>query len=244
MMRLLVMSQAFRQDARATPALIEFDPENKLLARAPRLRLEAEALRDQALAVSGLLVPEIGGPPTRPYQPENLWEPVAFAGSNTQFYRQDHGPSLYRRSLYTFVKRTAPAPSLSTFDAPSREASCLRRERTNTPLQALALMNDVQHIEAARVFAEQLLARAQNDEARLAEGFRRVTSRHPSADEQGSLQRALARQRAHFAARVEAAQELARVGESKSTGVASPTEIAAWTVIANLLLNLDEALTR
>jgi mono/diheme cytochrome c family protein len=147
LVHLIVTSRTYRQSSDVTPALLELDPANRLLARGPRLRLDGEVLRDQALAVSGLLVPTIGGAPVRPYQPINIWEPVAFGGSNTKTYVQDHGPALYRRSLYTFWKRTAPAPSMSTFDAPSREISCTGRGRSNTPLQALALMNDVQHFE-------------------------------------------------------------------------------------------------
>ncbi|MBI5771972.1 MAG: PSD1 domain-containing protein [Verrucomicrobia bacterium] len=241
--RLLVTSRTYRQESRVTPALLATDPENKLLARAPRLRLDAEVLRDQALALGGLLRPEIGGPPVRPYQPINIWEPVAFGGSNTKTYVQEHGDALYRRSLYTFWKRTAPAPSMVTFDAPSREIACAVRPRSNTPLQALALMNDVQHIEAARGFAAQLLARAGDDTARLTFAFRSATARTPTGDEQKLLAATLAKHRAHFAADPEAAKKVLTNGESPAPS-GDPVALAAWTMLANLLLNLDETINR
>ena len=242
--RLVVTSHTYRQDSRVTPALLERDPANRLLARGPRLRLDAEVLRDQALALSGLLGPELGGPPVRPYQPVNIWEPVAFGGSNTKTYVQDHGPALYRRSLYTFWKRTAPAPAMSTFDAPSRENFCVGRARSNTPLQALALLNDVQHFEAARAFAEQLLRPARSDPARLAHAFRAVTARPPDAREQALLASALTTHRAHFEKNSEAARQVIAHGESTPSAKLPAPELAAWTMVANLLLNLDEAITR
>ncbi|MBC7365917.1 MAG: PSD1 domain-containing protein [Undibacterium sp.] len=244
MVRLLVTSRTYRQDSRATPALLEFDPANKLLARGPRVRLDAEVLRDQALALGGLLVPSLGGPPVRPYQPINVWEPVAYPDSNTRFYTPDKGDALYRRSLYTFIKRNAPAPALTTFDAPSREAFCPVRGHTNTPLQALALMNDVQQFEAARAFAEKLLARDEPDPARLAYAFRAVTARVPTAAERTLLATALAKQRAHFTADPEAAKKILANGESKSTRDFPAPDFAAYTLVANLLLNLDETITR
>jgi len=219
------------------------DPSNKLLARGPRLRLDGEVLRDQALAVSGLLVPKVGGPPTRPYQPENIWEPVAINDSNTRFYVQDHGEALYRRSLYTFWKRTAPAPSLTTFDAPSRESFCMRRSRSDTPLQALALMNDVQQFEAARAFAEKLLIEPASDDDRLVRAFRTVTARKPVAQERKFLSETLAAQRAHFAENADAAGKVLANGESPASTHIAPTEFAAWTLVTSLLLNLDETVT-
>ena len=242
--RLLVTSRAYRQDSRVSPELLALDPENKLLARSARLRLDAEVLRDQALALGGLLRPEIGGPPVRPYQPINIWEPVAFGGSNTKTYVQDRGDALYRRSLYTFMKRTAPAPAMSTFDAPSREFTCVGRSRSNTPLQALALMNDVQHIEAARAFAERLLAEKSTDAKRLALAFRSVTARTPDTTERKLLTDSLATQRAHFSRDTAAAEKILTNGESKPLASAPVAEIAAWTMVANLLLNLDETVTR
>ncbi|MBL9203216.1 MAG: PSD1 domain-containing protein [Opitutaceae bacterium] len=242
--RLLVTSRAYRQSSAVSPALLEADPENKLLARAARPRLDAEVLRDQALALGGLLRPEIGGPPVRPYQPVNIWEPVAFGGSNTKTYVQDKGHALYRRSLYTFWKRTAPAPAMVTFDAPSRENFCLVRPRSNTPLQALALMNDVQQFEAARAFAERLLSRPSSEADRLAFAFRSVVAREPLPAEKKLLMDTLAKHRAHFAKNAEAASEVISNGESKSATMFPAGEFAAWTMVANLLLNLDESVCR
>lgn len=244
LVHLLVTSRTYRQSSAASPALLELDPENKLLARAARPRLDAEVLRDQSLAVGALLVPRIGGPPVRPYQPINIWEPVAFGGSNTKTYVQDKGAALYRRSLYSFWKRTAPAPSMSTFDAPSRENFCVGRARSNTPLQALALMNDVQHFEAARGFAERLLKRTSTEEARLDYAFRCVTARAPTPQERSILAANLAAQREHFAKNLDAAQQAIANGESKPDPSLPAGEVAAWTMVANLLLNLDEAVVR
>ena len=241
---LLVTSRTYRQDSSVPPALLELDPLNKLLARGPRLRLDAEVLRDQALALGGLLRPEIGGPPVKPYQPINIWEPVAFGGSNTKTYVQDHGDALYRRSLYTFWKRTAPAPAMSTFDAPSRETFCIGRNRSDTPLQALALMNDVQQFEAARGFAEQLLSRPSNEPERLVYAFRCATARTPTKAEQSLLAQTLAQHRAHFEKNTEAASQVIRNGESKPSDKLPIVDFAAWTMVANLLLNLDETVTR
>ena len=165
LVRSLVTSDAYRRSAALSPELLEKDPENRFLARGPRARLDAEVIRDQALFVGGLLSPRVGGKGVKPYQPDNVWEPVGFTGSNTARYVRDSGEALYRRSLYTFWKRTAPPPSMTAFDAPAREASCVRRERSNTPLQALALLNDVQHVEAARAFAQRILKEGGGDDA-------------------------------------------------------------------------------
>ncbi len=244
LVKLLVTSATYRQEARVSPALLDLDPQNRLLGRASRLRLDAEVLRDQALALGGLLVGEIGGPPVKPYQPANIWEPVAFGGSNTKTYVQDTGAALYRRSLYTFWKRTAPAPAMSTFDAPSRENFCVGRSRSNTPLQALALMNDVQQFEAARGLAERLLLRTSSEAERLAEAFRCVTARTPEPAEAKLLAEALATHRAHFAQHAEAASQVIANGESKPNPTLPVPEFAAWTMVANLLLNLDETIVR
>ena len=244
LVRLLVTSRTYRQDSKVSPQLLELDPENKLFARASRLRLDAEVLRDQALALGGLLRPEIGGAPVQPYQPVNIWEPVAFGGSNTKTYVQDHGDKLYRRSLYTFWKRTAPAPAMVTFDAPSRENFCVGRPRSNTPLQALALMNDVQQFEAARAFAERLLLRTSGEPERLMYAFRCATARRPSPAEHTLLAETLATHRAHYGKHAEAASQVITNGESRPTGTLPVAEFAAWTMVANLLMNLDETVVR
>ncbi|MEZ6122133.1 MAG: PSD1 and planctomycete cytochrome C domain-containing protein [Planctomycetaceae bacterium] len=164
----MLMSATYQQASRVTPEKLAADPENRLLARGPRFRLDAEVIRDQALAVSGLLVETIGGQSVKPYQPDNIWEPVGFGGSNTSRFVQDKGDKLFRRSMYTFWKRTAPPPAMGTFDAPNRETCQVRRARTNTPLQALVLMNDIQFVEAARKFAERVLSEGgQTTEERL-----------------------------------------------------------------------------
>ncbi|MFM7074027.1 MAG: DUF1553 domain-containing protein, partial [Planctomycetota bacterium] len=241
----LVMTAAFRRDARLEPAVRAADPANRWYARGPRFRLDAEQVRDNALFVSGLINLEQGGRGVRPYQPANIWEPVGYSDSNTRFYLQDHGPALYRRSLYTFLKRTAPPPFMANFDAPNREQVCMARERSNTPLQALQLMNDTQHFEAARALAERVLSEGgDNEPARIDFLFRTVLARRPTDQERGLLTAALARQRQLYAQDGDAAQRAIRVGESSPRGVAPPAETAAWTILANLILNLDETVNR
>lgn len=245
LVKMMVTSQTYRQSARVTPELLSRDPENRLLARGPRFRFDAEVLRDNALALSGLLDPTPGGKGVKPYQPPNIWEPVAFGGSNTREYKQDTGKSLYRRSLYTFLKRTAPPPFMATFDAPNREQSCSRRERSNTPLQALQLMNDVQHFEAARNFGQRMMLEGgSTPEARIIWAWRAVTSRKPSP---GELAIALETWRTHLAryqADTAAAREAIHYGESKPDPTLDPAQLAACTLTANLLFNLDETLTK
>jgi mono/diheme cytochrome c family protein len=242
LVRLIVTSAAYRQDAKVTPRLHEADPDNRLLARGPRFRLDAEEIRDEALYVSGLLVEKLGGKSVRPYQPEGIWEAVGYTASNTAKFTQDHGEALYRRSLYTFWKRTAPPPSLITFDAPSREKYCVRRERTDTPLQALVVMNDPQYVEAARHFGERLIQHSCDVEQRLDFGFRTVTARHPSRAEKAVLERALEKFEAKYEKDPEAAKKLIAVGESPAPEGEKPAELAAYTMVASLLLNLDEVL--
>ncbi len=245
MVRLLLTSQTFRQSSQVTPDLFKRDPENRLYARGPRFRLDAEQIRDNALFVSGLAVLDLGGRGVRPYQPPRVWEPVAFSGSNTGNYVQDKGAGLYRRSLYTFLKRTAPHPFMANFDAPNRESSCSRRERSNTPLQALQLMNDVQHFEAARKLAERLLVEGGKTPAeRIRFGYRVVLAREPEALEADVVGKALTQFVERYQKDPAAATKALRVGESPiRAGLAEP-ELAAYTLIANLLLNLDETVMR
>lgn len=243
--RLLLTSAAFRQQAVISPTVYQQDPENRLLARGPRFRLDAEQLRDNVLYVSGLMNLTMGGRGVMPYQPPDIWEPVGYENSNTRFYMQDHGESLYRRSVYCFLKRTAPPPFMSNFDGPNREQFCTRRERSNTPLQALQLMNDVQHFEAARALAERAIVEAGSSaEERIEFLYRTVLSRRPDADEQKLIRDALQVQRQLFDADAAAAASVVRVGESASRRNAADAETAAWTMIANLVLNLDETVTR
>ena len=241
----ILTSHAYRQSSRTTPALLKKDPENRLLAHAPRFRLDAEVLRDQALSLSGLLVLTAGGRGVRPYQPPNIWEPVGFASSNTRNYKQGKGEDLYRRSIYTFLKRTAPAPFMTSFDAPSREQSCTVRSRSNTPMQALQLMNDVQHVEAARNLAQRILnGGGADDAARIRWAWRKVTARQPDAAETEIIAKVLAGHRARFAKDEAAAKKLIAFGESKADPKLKPVELAAWTLVANLLLNLDEVINK
>lgn len=243
--RLLVTSATYRQDSRVTPELAAADPENRWLARGPRHRLDAEVLRDSALYSSGLLNLKMGGRGVRPYQPGGIWEAVGYTTSNTAKYQQDTGEALYRRSLYTFWKRTAPPPSMTTFDAPSREMCRVRRERTNTPLQALLAMNDPQYFEAARHLGYRMWREGgASDAERLAYGFRLVTARVPADGERSVLAEALKAQRSRYDADAEAARKAIGVGESSTPSDVPAPELAAYTMVANLLLNLDAAVTK
>jgi hypothetical protein len=233
-----VMSAAYRQSATVTPNLLERDPYNRLLTRGPRVRLDAEFIRDNALAVSGLLNPKIGGESVKPYQPPGLWEVT------DRKYDQSKGEDLYRRGLYVYWKRAVHYPSFATFDAPNREVCTVQRPRTSTPLQSLVLMNDPVYVEAARAFAERVLSHGGNDvHERLVYAFRLVLARHPSASELEVLQRAYDEQVASYQENAKGASELVGVGESpKPKG--DPVQLAAWTGVANVLLNLSETITR
>jgi hypothetical protein len=245
LVRLMVTSATFRQSSVMSDELEKRDPENRLYARGPRFRLDAEQLRDNALFVSGLINLEMGGRGVNPYQPPNIWEPVGYGDSNTRYFLQDHGPALYRRSIYTFLKRTAPAPFMSNFDAPNREQSCTRRERSNTPLQALQLMNDTQHFEAARACAAQLMLKGGNTPAeRIGYAYRSILARPPTAQEIAIVQQTFGRHLARYAQDSAAAQKVISNGESKPPSDLPAPELAAWTLVANLLLNLDETITR
>jgi hypothetical protein len=244
LMRAMLTSAAFRQQSAAPADHWQRDPGNTWLARGPRFRLDAEQLRDQSLFVSGLINLEMGGKGVRTYQPPNIWEPVGFAGSNTRNYTQDKGDALYRRSLYIFFKRTAPAPFMVNFDAPNREQSCTRRERNNTPLQALQLMNDVQHYEAARAFAERLMKGAASPEDRIALAYRTVLSRRPTAEETAAVSELFQKQLAKYQAAPAEAKKAITFGESKPDPALNEPELAAWALVCNLILNLDEAVVR
>jgi hypothetical protein len=244
--RLIVTSATYRQSSRVSPALRERDPENRLLARGSRYRLDSHAVRDNALAVSGLLVEKPGGPPVKPYQPPGLWEELSFKKKTTiDEYVQDHGDKLYRRTLYSFWKRTAPPPALAIFDAAGRETCTVRLGRTNTPLQALNLLNDVVYVEAARKLGERMMREGgATPTDRLAYGFRLSTARRPDARELASLLKGFEQYAVRFRTDPEAAKELLGVGESPADKTFEPAELAAYTASANVLLNLDETLTK
>ena len=244
LMRLVLTSAVFRQQSAAPAENWQRDPANTWLSRGPRFRLDAEQLRDQSLFVSGLWNQEIGGKGVRVYQPPNIWEPVGFAGSNTRNYTQDTGAALYRRSLYVFFKRTAPAPFMVNFDAPNREQSCTRRERNNTPLQALQLMNDVQHFEAARAFGERLMKAAATPEDRIILAFRMVLSRRPLPEEGAAVRDFYRQQLANYQAAPAEAKKTITFGESKPDASLNVPELAAWALVCNLILNMDEAIVR
>jgi len=244
LLRTLVTSATYRQSAVVTPDKLLLDPENRYLSRGPRFRMDAESVRDTALAAAGLLVSTLGGPSVKPYQPPDVWEPVASIHSNTHDYVPDSGDALYRRSLYTFWKRTAPPASLALFDAPSRQQSVVRRERTNTPLQALVTLNDVQFVEAARALASLALAAAGTTEARLDFMALRVLARPLRAEEQALLASTHATLVSQYAAALPEADALMTVGASAMPQGMPPSELAPWTLLASTLLNLDEAVNQ
>ncbi len=245
MQKTIVTSATYRQSSKATPELLQRDPENRLLARGARFRLPAEMIRDQALALAGLLVEKTGGPSVKPYQPPGLWQELA----GGKGYTADHGEGLYRRSLYTYWKRTVAPPSMVTFDAPARETCAVRGTRTNTPLQALNLMNDVAYVEAARKLAERMLTastpgRRRTREGRIAYAFRLAVARPPSPGEVRVLSEALAKFEDFYKRDPKAAAQFLTQGESPRGASLEAHELAAYTGVASLLLNLDETITR
>jgi mono/diheme cytochrome c family protein len=243
--RQVVMSATYRQSVATTPDLMARDPDNRLLARGPRFRMDAEMIRDYDLAASGLLVQKIGGPSVRPYQPDGVWEAVAMDVSNTRYYKRDEGENLYRRSLYTFWKRAAPPASMDIFNAPSRETCTVRRERTNTPLQALVTMNDTQFIEAARNLAQLALKQGgTKDRDRLDFMAKRLLARSLRPSERKTTQTALKAFLAQYQAEPKAAKALISVGASKADETLDQPTFAAYTMIANALMNLDEVLNK
>jgi hypothetical protein len=246
MQRLIVTSATYRQSSKVTAGLRERDPENRLLARGPRLRLPAEMIRDTALASSGLLNPAIGGPSVMPYQPKGIWEELAFGdGFSAQSYEQSHGPDLYRRGMYTFWKRTAPPASLATFDAPDREKCTARRAQTNTPLQALVLLNDPTFVEASRALAERaLLEGGKDSKARLTYAFRLATARKPTGKEMKVLRTLLDGRFKVYRKDRQAALKLLSVGESPRNRKLDVAELAAYTTVASVIFNLDETITK
>jgi hypothetical protein len=247
MQRLMVLSQTYRQSSKTNPRALELDPENRWLSHGPRFRLAAHLLRDQALSVSGLLVPALGGPPVKPYQPAGLWEGVAGINSNTTRYRQDTGSSLYRRSIYTYWKRAVPPPSMMIFDTADREVCSVKRRLTNTPLQALTMLNDPTYVETARALASQsmgLPSQCESDADVTQWIFRRILARSPDAAENQQLQGSLVNYRVHFQRLPTAAQELIHVGESPVDAGLDAIELAARTTLVSLILNLDETLTK
>jgi mono/diheme cytochrome c family protein len=237
----ILMSATYRQAALNTPQKTEKDRDNALFSRGPRFRMDAEMLRDQALAVSGTLSPRMGGPGTKPYQPENIWEVV---GVGIQAYKPDSGENLYRRSLYNYWRRMAPPASLDLFNAPSREVSCVRRDRTNTPLQALVMLNDPQYVEASRILAQHTLQAGGDDGARLNAAALRLLSRPLKPAETAILTDSLGKLRAHYVAQPADAEALLKVGDSKSDEKLAKPELAAWTMVCSQLLNLDEVLNK
>jgi len=245
MQRLILTSATYRQSSRVSPDLLEKDPENRLLARGPRFRLAAEMVRDNALVVSRLLNPAIGGPSVFPYQPPGLWEELSRGETFTaQEYHESTGPDLYRRSMYTFWKRTVPPAALTTFDAPDREKCTSRRLITNTPLQALVLLNDPTYVEAARVLAQRAFAESGGDPAvRTRWIFREATGRQPTQSETRVLLDLLQRRLDHYRQQPAEAAKLIHVGASKTANVEA-TELAAWTMLASTVLNLDETITK
>jgi hypothetical protein len=246
--KLIVTSAAYRQSSATSAEWALKDPENRLLAHGPRQRLQAEFIRDQALAISGLMNDSIGGASVSPYQPPGLWEELASRedGKNwtAQTYTQSHGPDLYRRTMYTFWKRSSPPPTLSTFDAPDRETCTVRRLRTNTPLQALILMNDPTYIEASRKLAERLLVQAHSDKQRVELVFQLALARAPEKKEMAILLRIVREQIAVYRRNQNDATQLLGVGEASWNQKLDAAELAAWTVVANVVLNLDETISK
>lgn len=244
MIKQIVTSATYRQAGTISAEKLEADPSNLLLARGPRIRLDAEQIRDLALAASGLLSAKVGGPAVKPYQPEGIWEAVAMPQSNTRNYREDGGENLYRRSLYTYWKRTAAPPSMEILNAPSREVTCVRRDRTNTPLQALVLLNDPQFVEAARVLGAKAITAVKDTDGRIDFITSRLLSRTLDAGEKVFVTESHDAALAHYRANPAAASQLVAVGASPAATGVDAVELAAWTLISSQIFNLDEAVTR
>jgi hypothetical protein len=245
MFKLFVMSATYRQSAVVTPEKLAKDSDNRLLSRGPRFRMDAEMVRDYALSASGLLVPKIGGPSVKPYQPDGVWEAVAMPESDTRVYKRDSGDKLYRRSLYTLWKRAAPPASMEIFNAPSRETCTVRRERGDTPLQALVTLDDPQFVEAARHLAQVTLEQAGTDQnARLDFMAQRLLARHLRREEKEVSRNVLKDLLAHYQADPKDATALLSVGESPADPKLDASTLAAYTMVANEFMNLDEVLNK
>jgi hypothetical protein len=230
---------------KSTPEQLARDPKNLLLAHGPRFRMDAEMLRDIALQSSGLLVNQIGGPSVKTYQPPNVWESVGYPTSDTTRYKQDHGDALYRRSLYTYWKRMAMPPNMDAFDAPTRDTACTRRQRTDTPLQALVTMNDPQWVEASRALAERLIKQGgKQPEQRIQYLSELVLSHDPSPQMAAVLESSLTQMQQHYKADPAAARDLIAVGEKPHDSAIPPPELAAWTMVVSEVFNLDESLNK
>jgi hypothetical protein len=242
MIRLMVTSSAYRQSSLPRPEVDAIDPENRLVARQSRFRLEAEQIRDNALAVSGLLNKKIGGPSVKPYQPAGYWQYLNFPKRE---WENDKGDAQYRRGLYTYWQRTFLHPSLAAFDASSREESCAQRPRSNTPQQALVLLNDPTYVEAARALAGRVLTEGgKNTAERLDFAFRQVLTRSPRPEEIKTLTTLLEKHQREFSVEKESAQNFLSVGDLKSPESLDPADLAAWTSASRVLLNLHETITR
>lgn len=242
--QLLLTSNAYRQSNRVSPAALAADPGNRLISRGPRFRMDAEVLRDTALQAAGLLASKLGGPPVKPYQPDGIWESVSMPESNTRHYQQGSGEALYRRSMYSFWKRFAPPPSMETFDAQAREVVCVRRARTNTPLQALVSMNDPQFVEAARKLAERAVMHGSEASVRLQFLSDILLARSLSTDEVAEFLKGLERYSRHYLDHIQDAKDLLATGAAPGSAGLDPIEVASWTMVANQFLNLDETLTK
>ena len=244
MIKFIMLSKTYRQNSSAPDSYFRKDPENRLLARGSRFRLHGELVRDQALASSGLLIKKVGGPSTRPYMPEGVWSETNRYGNLTK-YKADEGEGLYRRSMYTFWKRTAAPPSMLLFDAPNREVCYPKRSRTNTPLQALALLNEITYVEASRSLAERMMKEGGSGiRDRLTTGYRLATSRSPDKQTLSLLQKGFEERKIHFQEHQEAAKQMISHGEKKPDENLDPADLAAYTITANVLLNLDRVITK
>jgi len=245
MYKLMVMSAAYRQRAATTPDQLSKDPKNLLLSHGPRFRMDAEMLRDIALQSSGLLVDRLGGPSVKPYQPANVWEQVSYPTSDTLHYVQEHGTALYRRSMYSYGKRMAPLPDMDAFDAPMRDVVCTRRQRTDTPMQALVTMNDVQWVEAARGLAERVILEGGPDSKKRLQLMAQILLSHdPSPRMASVLENSLKDLLQHYKADRSAAHQLITVGEKQHNSLIPEPELAAWTIVASEMLNLDETINK